>query len=99
MKAAVNTRYGSPDVVEIREVPKPVPKAGEILVKVHATTLSRTDCGMLRAHPFFLRRRPGADRQGEHPEHAATHGGARRADQDRGLHHGEGGEPKTGCKE
>ena len=55
MKAAVNTRYGSPDVVEIREVPKPLPKAGEVLIRVHATTLSRTDCGMLRARPFFLR--------------------------------------------
>ena len=55
MKAAVSTRYGSPDVVEIREVPKPVPKAGEVVVRVHATTLSRTDCGMLRARPFFLR--------------------------------------------
>jgi NADPH:quinone reductase-like Zn-dependent oxidoreductase len=55
MKAAVNTRYGSPAVVAIRQVPKPVPKAGEVVVRVHATTVSRTDCGMLRAHPFFLR--------------------------------------------
>ena len=55
MKAAVNTRYGSPDVVEIREVPKPVPQAREVLVKVYATTVNRTDCGMRRAHPFFVR--------------------------------------------
>jgi NADPH:quinone reductase-like Zn-dependent oxidoreductase len=55
MKAAVNTRYGSPDVVEIRQVPKPEPKAGEVLIRVHATTVSRTDCGMLRPHPFFVR--------------------------------------------
>ena len=55
MKAVVNTRYGSPDVLEIREAPKPEPKAGEVLIKVHATTVSRTDCGMLRAHPFFIR--------------------------------------------
>ena len=55
MKAAVNTRYGSPDVLEIRQVPKPEPGAGEILVRVHATTVSRTDCGALRAHPFFIR--------------------------------------------
>jgi len=55
MKAAVNTRYGSPDVIEVREVPKPEPRAGEVLVKVHATTVSRTDCGQLRAHPFFMR--------------------------------------------
>ena len=55
MKAAVNTRYGSPDVLEIRHVPKPVPKAGEVVIRVHATTVSRTDCGVLRARPFFLR--------------------------------------------
>jgi NADPH:quinone reductase-like Zn-dependent oxidoreductase len=55
MKAAVNTRYGSPDVVQVREVPRPEPQAGEVLVRVHATTVSRTDCGQLRAHPFFVR--------------------------------------------
>lgn len=55
MKAAVNPRYGSPDVLEIRELAKPQPKTGEVLVKVHATTVSRTDCGMLEPHPFFVR--------------------------------------------
>lgn len=55
MKAAVNTRYGSPDVVEIGEVARPEPLPGEVLVRVHATTVSRTDCGSLRAHPFFIR--------------------------------------------
>jgi NADPH:quinone reductase-like Zn-dependent oxidoreductase len=55
MKAAVNTRYGSPDVVEILDVAKPQALPGEVLVKVHATTVSRTDCGSLRAHPFFAR--------------------------------------------
>ncbi len=55
MRAAVNTRYGSPDVIEIREVAKPLPKVGEVLVKVHASTVSRTDCGFLRAHPFAMR--------------------------------------------
>ncbi len=56
MKAVVNTRYGSPDVLEIREVPKPEPGAGEVLLRVHATTVSRTDCGMLRAHPPLIAR-------------------------------------------
>lgn len=55
MKAVVNTRYGSPDVLEIRQAPKPEPKAGEVLIRVHATTVGRTDCGMLRARPFFVR--------------------------------------------
>ncbi len=55
MRASVNTRYGSPDVVAIREVPKPRPRAGEILVAVYATTVNRSDCGFLRAHPFLMR--------------------------------------------
>jgi NADPH:quinone reductase-like Zn-dependent oxidoreductase len=54
MKAAVITRYGSPDVVKIREVPKPTPEAGEVLIRVHATTVNRTDCGELR--PYFIGR-------------------------------------------
>ncbi|MBD3163421.1 MAG: zinc-binding dehydrogenase [Candidatus Eisenbacteria bacterium] len=65
MKVVVNARYGSPDVLEIREVPKPEPRPGEILIRVHATTVTRTDCGFLRASPFFIRfftglRRPKA---------------------------------------
>ena len=55
MKAAVVTRYGSPDVVQIRRVPKPAPRAGEVLIRVHAATVNRTDCGELRPHPFFAR--------------------------------------------
>ena len=54
MKAAVITRYGSPDAVKVREAPKPAPKAGEVLVRVHAATVNRTDCGELRS-PFVLR--------------------------------------------
>ncbi len=55
MKAATYTRYGSPDVLEVRQVAKPEPQAGEVLIRVHATTVSRTDCGMLRPHPQFVR--------------------------------------------
>ncbi|MEK6744397.1 MAG: NAD(P)-dependent alcohol dehydrogenase [Nitrospirota bacterium] len=55
MKAVINARWGSPDVLEIRQAPKPEPKAGEVLIRVHATTVSRTDCGMLRPHPYFIR--------------------------------------------
>jgi NADPH:quinone reductase-like Zn-dependent oxidoreductase len=55
MKAVVNKRYGSPDILKIREIPTPEPQAGEILVRVHATTVSRTDSCALRAHPFFVR--------------------------------------------
>ncbi len=62
MKAAVITRYGSPDVVKVREVPKPTPAAGEVLIRVHAATVNRTDCGELRpgilGRVFFGLRRP-----------------------------------------
>src|ERR1700675_4967578 len=55
MKAAVITRYGSPDVIKILDAPKPTPAADEVLIRVHAATVNRTDCGKLRAHPFFTR--------------------------------------------
>jgi NADPH:quinone reductase-like Zn-dependent oxidoreductase len=62
MKAAVITRYGSPDVVKIREASKPAPAAGEVLIRVHATTVNRTDCGELRPRRigrlFYGLRRP-----------------------------------------
>jgi NADPH:quinone reductase-like Zn-dependent oxidoreductase len=53
MKAERIRRYGLPDVIEVGEAPKPVPQAGEVLVRVHATTVNRSDCGELR--PFLLR--------------------------------------------
>jgi NADPH:quinone reductase-like Zn-dependent oxidoreductase len=55
MKAAVHSRYGRPDVVRISEVEKPTPKDNEVLVKVHATTVNRTDCACRAAKPFFMR--------------------------------------------
>lgn len=55
MKAAVHTRYGPPEVVRVVDVPTPVPKDNEVLVKVHATTVNRTDCGFRGAKPFFIR--------------------------------------------
>ena len=59
MRAAVSARYGSPDVIEVQDVPTPVPAADEVLIKVRATTVSRTDCGMLEPHPFFIRMTAG----------------------------------------
>jgi NADPH:quinone reductase-like Zn-dependent oxidoreductase len=55
MKAIVYTKYGSPDVLQIREVDKPTPSDNELLIKVHATTVNRTDCATIRAKPFFMR--------------------------------------------
>ena len=48
MKAIVCTAYGSPDVLRLEEVETPHPKAGEVLVRVHATTASRADCEIRR---------------------------------------------------
>jgi NADPH:quinone reductase-like Zn-dependent oxidoreductase len=55
MKAAVHTRYGPPEVVRISEIEKPAVKDHEVLVKVHATTVNRTDCGLRAAKPFIYR--------------------------------------------
>jgi NADPH:quinone reductase-like Zn-dependent oxidoreductase len=55
MKAAVYTRYGHPEVLQIKEVAKPVPKDNEVLIKVCAATVNRTDSAIIRAHPFFMR--------------------------------------------
>ncbi|HKX15556.1 MAG TPA: NAD(P)-dependent alcohol dehydrogenase [Propionibacteriaceae bacterium] len=55
MKAAVHTRYGPPEVVRIAQVAKPIVKDNEVLVKIHATTVNRTDCGFRAAKPFFVR--------------------------------------------
>jgi NADPH:quinone reductase-like Zn-dependent oxidoreductase len=55
MKAAVNASYGPPDVVRIAEVAKPTPRDHELLVRVHATTVNRTDCGFRGAKPFLTR--------------------------------------------
>lgn len=55
MKAAVHTRYGPPEVVRITEVDKPAPTANEILIKVRATTVNRTDSGYRLPRPVFIR--------------------------------------------
>jgi NADPH:quinone reductase-like Zn-dependent oxidoreductase len=55
MKAAICTAYGPPEVVRIAEVDKPVESDNELLVKVVATTVNRTDCGYRAAKPFILR--------------------------------------------
>ena len=55
MKAIVYTHYGSPEVLLLKEVEKPLPEENEVLVKVRATTVNRTDCANLTAKPFIMR--------------------------------------------
>jgi NADPH:quinone reductase-like Zn-dependent oxidoreductase len=55
VKAVVCDRYGPPEVLRLEEVARPVPKDNEVLVKVHATSVTRTDCGNRAAKPFLLR--------------------------------------------
>lgn len=55
MRAAIRTRYGPPDVVRIAEVDTPTAGEHEVLVKVHAATVNRTDCGFRAGKPFIVR--------------------------------------------
>jgi NADPH:quinone reductase-like Zn-dependent oxidoreductase len=55
MKAAVCRRYGPPERVKIEQVEIPTPKDDELLVRVRATTVNRTDCGYRGGKPFVIR--------------------------------------------
>ncbi|CAN5276541.1 NAD(P)-dependent alcohol dehydrogenase [soil metagenome] len=55
MQAVVYTKYGPPDVLQLKEVEKPNPKEDEVLVRVYASTVNRTDCAILKAKPFIMR--------------------------------------------
>ena len=82
MKAVVHDRYGPPDVLRLEDVERPVPMDDEVLVKIRATTVSRTDCGLRSAEMFVSRLvtgllRPrrrilGSDLAGEVAEIGAT---------------------------
>lgn len=55
MKAAIRRKYGSPSSIQVEEIDPPVPTPDQLLVRVHATTVNRTDCANLTAKPFFMR--------------------------------------------
>lgn len=55
MQAALRYQYGSPDRILITDYPKPVPKKNEILIRIKATTVNRTDCGVLSGTPYIFR--------------------------------------------
>jgi NADPH:quinone reductase-like Zn-dependent oxidoreductase len=55
MKAVVYENFGSPDVLELKEIPTPEPNETQVLVKVFASTVNRTDCGFRSGRPLFAR--------------------------------------------
>jgi NADPH:quinone reductase-like Zn-dependent oxidoreductase len=55
MRAVVHDRYGPPEVLRLEDVERPVPTDDEILVRVHATSVARSDCGWRSAKPFVSR--------------------------------------------
>jgi NADPH:quinone reductase-like Zn-dependent oxidoreductase len=55
MKAIVRTAYGSPDVLQLKEIERPVPRNNELLIRVHATSLNASDVEFLTGKPLYTR--------------------------------------------
>jgi NADPH:quinone reductase-like Zn-dependent oxidoreductase len=65
VKAVVRTRYGSPDVLQLKEVIRPTPTDDEVLIKIHSTSVNRTDWEGLTGEPLYAR--IGGLRKPRHP--------------------------------
>jgi NADPH:quinone reductase-like Zn-dependent oxidoreductase len=55
MKAIVYTAYGTPDVLHIKEVAKPIPKDNEVQIKIHAAVVGPSDCAFRKGDPFMVK--------------------------------------------
>lgn len=55
MKAIVITKYGTPDVLQLQEVDKSTPKEDEVLIRIHATTVTPSDCAFRKGEPFIVK--------------------------------------------
>lgn len=55
MKAAFRSKYGPPEVLSIEDLEIPTPREDEVLIRVHAATVNRTDCHILSGRPFIMR--------------------------------------------
>ena len=55
MKAILHTKFGSPEVLQLKEVAKPAPRDNEILVKVHAASVNYSTLLYLKGEPFIIR--------------------------------------------
>jgi NADPH:quinone reductase-like Zn-dependent oxidoreductase len=66
MKAIVYRQYGSPDVLALQDIPKPVPNEGEALVRVHAASVNPLDWHVLRGKPYIVRTTAGWRRPKRH---------------------------------
>ncbi len=55
MKAAIYSKYGPPEVLQIKDIAKPIPKDNEVLIQIYATTVNRTDTGFRSAKYFISR--------------------------------------------